>query len=502
MLTAAHVVLLGADADAQACVAAGLLPVALGRLRRTCSGARGAAPVGVDWARLGQPSELAAAGELRALLYLYIYDKDNLDPFDTLLTAARQGRCEVVAWVLGLTRVPPNALLTVAASASHPNVFRLLTAAGLEHSPTALLTAVKYGNLAFLTAVLDAGVHPDSKVSLDVSCYSYHGHALISACMYGDLACARALLAAGADVDIQGGRGGFALFEAACNGHLECTWLLIEHSADVDARDQGGCTALMGATRAGQHECVRLLIEHKADVHARSNWGRTALNFSRETAQRDETACTRLVLEAGADVHAADDNGRTALMNAALYGERSLSLLLEAGADVHAADAYGFTPMLSACRHGIMQTILLLDRLGADPHVVSDDGTTALMLACSRRHGDIVRWLLDKKVDLDAVQNDPEGNTALMLSSGDQRRMLIEAGADLDATDAQGWTVLMYECRFGNSDAARELIAAGANTWESSEGKCAMELAAEGQHWDCITAVSQARENLQRACRK
>jgi len=50
MLTAAHTVLLGENADAQACVAAALPPMALSRLRRTCrsakycQGRRGRAP--------------------------------------------------------------------------------------------------------------------------------------------------------------------------------------------------------------------------------------------------------------------------------------------------------------------------------------------------------------------------------------------------------------------------------------------------------------------------
>jgi len=81
----------------------------------------------------------------------------------------------------------------------------------------------------------------------------------------------------------------------------------------------------------------------------------------------------------------------------------------------------------------------------------------------------------------------------LIFSSGDQRRMLIEAGAGLDATDAQGRTALMFDCRNGNTDAAREHIAAGADTWKSSEGKCAIKLAMEGRHWDCVIAVAQAR---------
>jgi hypothetical protein len=100
MLTATHTVLLGEDADAQSCVATALPPMALGRLRRTCRGASGAAPVGVDWARLCQPNELAAAGELRALQYLYLHDKDNPDPWYMLCTAARHGRGAMVAWIL------------------------------------------------------------------------------------------------------------------------------------------------------------------------------------------------------------------------------------------------------------------------------------------------------------------------------------------------------------------------------------------------------------------
>jgi len=217
--------------------------------------------------------------------------------------------------------------------------------------------------------------------------------------------------------------------------------------------------------------------------------------------ERDQTACTRLLLEAGADVNAVDYGGYTALMHAALYGKRSLSLLLGAGANVHAANANGFTAMLSACRSGYMENVLLLDGREADPHAVSADGTTALMLARMRGHGDIVRWLIDKNVDLDAVQQDSQygdaGQTALILSYGDQRRMLIEAGADLNVTDTQGWTGLMHDCYNGNINATRELIAAGADLCESSDDKCAINLAVDGQHWPCVNAMAQAYEKLQ-----
>jgi len=213
VLTAAHTVLLGENADAQACVAAALPPMALSRLRRTCRSARGAAPVGVDWTRLCQPSELDAAGELRALQYLYLHDKEHSDSWVTLWTAAYRGRGAVVAWILAQEdiQLAPYTLIDVAASTSDPEVLRLLLATGLGHSSAALLRAVQCGNLAFLAALLATGAHPDSEVAL-------HGGP-----RYGGPRC--------------GGTRGTALMEATREGHLECVQLLLRHSADVHARN-------------------------------------------------------------------------------------------------------------------------------------------------------------------------------------------------------------------------------------------------------------------------
>ena len=59
---------------------------------------------------------------------------------------------------------------------------------------------------------------------------------------------------------------------------------------------------------------------------------------------------------------------------------------------------------------------------------------------------------------------------------------LVRLGADLDATDSNGWTALMTAAQYGEVECARALLAGGADrtlraTGGPSEGKTALEIA-------------------------
>lgn len=68
---------------------------------------------------------------------------------------------------------------------------------------------------------------------------------------------------------------------------------------------------------------------------------------------------------------------------------------------------------------------------GADVHLKSDDGKTALLWAAYKRHPAVVQALLAKKAKVQV--KDKAGNTALMLASSaghtEIARLLREAGA-------------------------------------------------------------------------
>lgn len=226
----------------------------------------------------------------------------------------------------------------------------------------------------------------------------------------------------------------------------------------VNAKDAQGETPLMLAAAFGSPEALRLLIAGGADVKAASNAGVTALHW----AASDLTK-TRMLLDASADVRAVSQMGRTPLIVAASANGTTdvVRLLLAKGADVNAADAVGITPLIAATVVDNVEVAKELLAHGADPHATARVGhaATPLMGAAINGNVELVRALLVHKPDLAVmsadrtvtVKNGPVryGNlTALhaAVTGGNPEvvKLLLRAGAPIDALDTRGTTPLMW----------------------------------------------------------
>jgi ankyrin repeat protein len=175
--------------------------------------------------------------------------------------------------------------------------------------------------------------------------------------------------------------------------------------------------------------------------------------------------------------------------------------MLRAGADPNIAILSGESPVMTAARTGAPDVLELLLAAGADPNVRGTRGQTALMWAASQRHPEAVRVLLAHGADVDARSEtwsqvmavpphaDPAnqqdvphgGNTALLFAArvGDiaSARLLIDAGADVDAVDAWGLSSTVLAAHSGFRDLLDLLLEAGADPDAAGAGFAALHAA-------------------------
>jgi ankyrin repeat protein len=120
-------------------------------------------------------------------------------------------------------------------------------------------------------------------------------------------------------------------------------------------------------------------------------------------------------------------------------------------------DFTGQTPFLTAALAGDLTVMKLLLKHGADPHIPTFSGTTALMAAAG------VNWVFDQTFD--------EGQGALL----ETVKFCVELGMDVNAVNSMGLTALHGAANRGADDIIRYLVQQGARLdIKDAEGRTPM----------------------------
>ena len=287
---------------------------------------------------------------------------------------------------------------------------------------------------------------------------------------------------------------------------------------------------LADAAKLQDRAAVRTMLKQKGDVNAPQPDGATALHWA---THWDDMETVELLLSAGARVNTRNDYGVTPI---SLASENANLLvvqrLIKAGADVNAATSTGETPLMTAVRAGSIPVIKALIAAGADVNVKGGGREqTALHWATSQGQHEIMKVLIDAKADFNArtelrrefvsfSRGNPQGGrltgiadhslesdgsrpglrwinkgglTPLLFAARDgdleSVKMLVTAGANLNATTGIGETALMLAAHNDHTEAALYLLDKGADPNIVEAGHTALHFAVARKNMDLVKAL-------------
>lgn len=191
----------------------------------------------------------------------------------------------------------------------------------------------------------------------------------------------------------------------------------------------------------------------------------------------DRSALEALLAAQPQLVNARNDRGHSPVLIAQYHHKHDLVALLLAAKpvlDIFDAASVGATA----------RVVELLDADASLVNAYSSDGFFPLGLAAFFAHPETVRLLLARGADVAQVARNPMRIQPLHAAAAGRSfeaiRLLVEAGAPVNAQQHEGWTPLHEAVRQGNVEVTRYLLAHGADPKQQNDkGVSAIGLAAD-----------------------
>ncbi|GAB7354718.1 hypothetical protein MBLNU459_g5133t1 [Dothideomycetes sp. NU459] len=296
--------------------------------------------------------------------------------------------------------------------------------------------------------------------------------------------------------------GTTALHVAASRGLDRIVARLIAHGAKVDTRDAQDRTPLHCAVANGYKQTSRLLLSNKAliyktplvDINAQNKQGQTALYIAIADQRYD---LARTLLNEGADVNCQAPSSGSLLHFASKYASEDMveELLIE-GANANAVctmEGETGSPLYTAVVHNRIGVAALLLQFGADVNqpYTTRKGRFPLILYAYQHHK-MALFELFRKAGADVNASNPLGMTILHYAASlgihFQDHTLVSAlirddGARIDSQAADLNTPLHMSCYYGNWEMAALLVSLGADTsLRNAKGRTPHDIAVKGKH--------------------
>jgi ankyrin repeat protein len=258
-----------------------------------------------------------------------------------------------------------------------------------------------------------------------------------------------------------------ALADASMRDDVAGMATLLKAGANPDEPGQFGTPALHWRVNADDVSGARQLLAGGASANATTERGVTPLSLAIANDNADMVA---LLLKSGADAAAHEPTGESLLMRAAEVGNVAVvKQLLAAGAPADEREAaFGQTPLMFAARAGHADVVSALLDAGAQPNVATRVALAPAFIGPNSVPGfGFGVGILRGGVPADRGRREPQpgGLTPLHYAARhnhvEAAKRLIAAGAQVNAREANDITPLLMAISSDNMAAAHLLLSSG-----------------------------------------
>ncbi|KAM0513489.1 hypothetical protein ACHAPE_007751 [Trichoderma viride] len=471
------------------------------------------------WFAITEAARMGRSYTVRKLLQHVSVDEEELQA--ALLAGA--GQCDADTMNLLLEKIPkletfqwPKHLFHRASAVGLGSLLKLMLQSGYDINELgSFRKSSPATTAAWRNSVSSLEVLLDSKYKADLSIRGTSGDTLFTLAVYrGNPRIVEMILNAGADLAERRGPGGpeqtltqLAVF----NYRHKAADILVRARADFNSDEKDDIheislkPPLIIAARLDALECARVLLSHGADPLV-SFAGETAL-YAAVRNNNIEIARLLLEQEQKPDLDAHPPLEITLLIRAIEGGNADLvSMLVENGAEVEFYDPKAYaTPLSSACCGENLDIVKFLLEKNVDINYTGGVTSTPLFAAISVDNDEVAAFLLqDERVDVHWAESDGVNALTVAYTSPQIVRKLLERGVSIDHYSSWGTILHLAASRWAKTVKVLlehdpkpdlELVCGEDAETESYIGCTPLQIACQEQTPECVELLLNAGAN-------
>jgi ankyrin repeat protein len=374
---------------------------------------------------------------------------------------------------------------------AHVDVVKLLVANKAavnvpnNNGASPLHSACRQGSRDMVSTLLNGGASANAQTT-ELKLTPLH-----IACQDGNLGVAQVLIESKAEVACKTSKGVTPLHLAAEGGHGGMIDLLLNCGADVDEKTGEGATALHLACQRGKFDAAIRLIDKRADINSKTpKLNITPLHLAAASGNAD---MVRVLLDRGAEIRETNE-GATPLYMACQEGRSEVAQLLVEKTPKHVNKGTNVdtTPLFCAIQQGNIPLATLLLQHGAEfnrPLSLITPMHVPVVVAQAQLTSDVTIPLMKRQAQLQ--KGDTLFHFACRAGHLGMVELLIREKADINKSDANGYTPLHIAAEEGNLELAKLLIArAKADvSCVTPGGQSPLHLACKGGNFDLVSLL-------------